>query len=253
MRFFSYSSVQNHNHLKRVVDLLILHLFVLISSITGMEEVEYPKHSLAFSEQIAENSLSGMKTIRQLDKSAELLSQILDKKIQSLNLVQKPSAREARSHEINKIRASLDVIASKKVEIAMRLYDFLDVNVKFIDAEMTTIERALEAGGHSLPPEQPRLVRAVSSENAEPVKKKRGRPRSNSLTEDNSSTVADIIDSNIEIEPVYCICKRVAFGEMIACDNEDCPIEWYHYSCVSLTRKPRNTWICSLCTKKMKK
>jgi hypothetical protein len=30
-------------------------------------------------------------------------------------------------------------------------------------------------------------------------------------------------------EPVYCICRQVAFGEMIACDNPDCEYEWFHY------------------------
>lgn len=43
----------------------------------------------------------------------------------------------------------------------MCLYDFLDVNVKFIDAEMTTIEDGLEATGLSLPQEQPRMIRAA--------------------------------------------------------------------------------------------
>lgn len=31
-------------------------------------------------------------------------------------------------------------------------------------------------------------------------------------------------------EPLYCHCRQVAFGNMIACDNPACPIEWYHYA-----------------------
>jgi hypothetical protein len=27
-------------------------------------------------------------------------------------------------------------------------------------------------------------------------------------------------------EPVYCFCQRVAFGEMVGCDNDDCAREW---------------------------
>jgi hypothetical protein len=30
-----------------------------------------------------------------------------------------------------------------------------------------------------------------------------------------------------ESEPVYCICKKVSFGAMVACDNPDCATEWY--------------------------
>jgi hypothetical protein len=36
-------------------------------------------------------------------------------------------------------------------------------------------------------------------------------------------------------EPVYCTCRRVSFGNMIACENPDCLIEWYHFTCVNLT------------------
>ena len=33
-------------------------------------------------------------------------------------------------------------------------------------------------------------------------------------------------------EPVYCTCKKVSFGAMVACDSEDCEIEWFHFACV---------------------
>lgn len=36
-------------------------------------------------------------------------------------------------------------------------------------------------------------------------------------------------------EPTYCHCNRISFGEMIGCDNDDCPIEWFHLACVGLT------------------
>jgi inhibitor of growth protein 4 len=53
-------------------------------------------------------------------------------------------------------------------------------------------------------------------------------------------------------EPVYCFCRRVAFGEMIACDNDDCLIEWFHFPCVGLTKHPKKQWFCRDCSKKMK-
>lgn len=31
------------------------------------------------------------------------------------------------------------------------------------------------------------------------------------------------IDPN---EPRYCYCNQVSFGDMVACDNDDCPLEW---------------------------
>jgi len=51
-------------------------------------------------------------------------------------------------------------------------------------------------------------------------------------------------------QQTYCICRHVSFGEMIACDDPDCDIEWFHVECVGL--KPgevnRGTWYCPRCT-----
>eukprot|EP01035_Chromulina_nebulosa_P033357 gene33357-44658_t len=65
---------------------------------------------------------------------------------------------------------------------------------------------------------------------------------------DNEEVTA--IDPN---EPIYCFCRQVAYGEMIACDNEECEIEWFHYACVNLTKKPRNIWLCPSCSSQKKK
>lgn len=52
------------------------------------------------------------------------------------------------------------------------------------------------------------------------------------------------IDPN---EPTYCLCVQVSFGEMIGCDNDECPIEWFHFSCVGLNHKPKGKWYCPKC------
>lgn len=46
----------------------------------------------------------------------------------------------------------------------------------------------------------------------------------------------------------YCICRDISFGEMIACDAPNCPIEWFHYPCVNLSVAPKGKWICPLCS-----
>ena len=38
---------------------------------------------------------------------------------------------------------------------------------------------------------------------------------------------------------VYCKCRRPSFGYMIACEAPKCDVQWYHYSCVNITRAPR--------------
>ncbi|XP_062339486.1 inhibitor of growth protein 3 [Osmerus eperlanus] len=54
-------------------------------------------------------------------------------------------------------------------------------------------------------------------------------------------------------EPRYCICNQVSYGEMVGCDNQDCPIEWFHYGCVGLTEAPKGKWYCPQCTVAMKR
>ncbi|KAK7499909.1 hypothetical protein BaRGS_00008757 [Batillaria attramentaria] len=51
----------------------------------------------------------------------------------------------------------------------------------------------------------------------------------------------------------YCLCNQVSYGDMVGCDNEDCPIEWFHYGCVGLTQAPKGKWFCPQCTAAMKR
>jgi hypothetical protein len=48
-------------------------------------------------------------------------------------------------------------------------------------------------------------------------------------------------------EPRYCYCNEVSYGNMIACDNEACPREWFHLGCVNMEKAPnaRTKWFCS--------
>ena len=74
------------------------------------------------------------------------------------------------------------------------------------------------------------------------------------------STLAPVTEDGIPaapmpIEPTYCYCNRVSFGEMIACENEDCAIEWFHLQCVGIdpANKPTGDWYCKECTELLTK
>jgi len=63
-------------------------------------------------------------------------------------------------------------------------------------------------------------------------------------------TLGDGPDREAEAdEPLYCTCNKVEYGYMINCSKEDCPIKWFHFRCVGLTRAttPTIPWICSSC------
>jgi len=34
---------------------------------------------------------------------------------------------------------------------------------------------------------------------------------------------------------------------MVGCDNDLCPIQWFHFGCVSINRKPKGKWFCPFC------
>ena len=51
----------------------------------------------------------------------------------------------------------------------------------------------------------------------------------------------------------YCLCHNVSYGDMVACDNDNCPYEWFHWSCVGLKSEPNGTWYCPECTEKFQR
>lgn len=56
-----------------------------------------------------------------------------------------------------------------------------------------------------------------------------------------------------EDDQLYCFCQTVSFGEMIACDNNNCKYQWFHYNCVGLNEPPKGLWYCPDCRKNMNK
>jgi len=91
-----------------------------------------------------------------------------------------------------------------------------------------------------------------------PVTKLTPTPRSNPPSSAASSNAEeqDYQEAEVEAEiesdedgdePRYCYCNQVSYGNMIACDNDDCPREWFHLPCVQLNKAPSNRtkWFCS--------
>ncbi|KAF2867012.1 hypothetical protein BDV95DRAFT_598525 [Massariosphaeria phaeospora] len=47
-------------------------------------------------------------------------------------------------------------------------------------------------------------------------------------------------------EPRFCFCNEVSYGQMVGCDNDTCPREWFHLACVGLEKPPPSKlkWFC---------
>lgn len=99
------------------------------------------------------------------------------------------------------------------------------------------------------------------------IKKKKAVSSSSSSKQSSTPSVQDPIpieDENDD-EETYCLCGKfkvefhnyhliefsflgqVSYGEMILCENDACKIEWFHFSCVSLSTKPKGRWYCPNC------
>jgi hypothetical protein len=79
------------------------------------------------------------------------------------------------------------------------------------------------------------------------VKKKKKKNKKNQQQPVNSGESEDMETDEIQIdpnEPVYCVCRKVSYGNMVACENPDCSIEWFHFSCVNLTSEVRPLSVC---------
>lgn len=45
----------------------------------------------------------------------------------------------------------------------------------------------------------------------------------------------------------HCRCPYDEVSEMIACDNPNCRVEWFHFDCVGITIAPKGNWFCPDC------
>jgi chromatin modification-related protein YNG2 len=80
-----------------------------------------------------------------------------------------------------------------------------------------------------------------------------GTPNREGKDGEGDESMGEAEDDEAGDDKKYCTCQNVSFGDMVACDNDDCPYEWFHWSCVGLKSEPNGTWYCPVCTEKMKK
>jgi inhibitor of growth protein 3 len=48
-------------------------------------------------------------------------------------------------------------------------------------------------------------------------------------------------------QDVWCSCGGPESGDMVGCDNANCPHVWFHFSCVGLKSAPKGQWFCPVC------
>ncbi|KAL0088308.1 hypothetical protein J3Q64DRAFT_1725028 [Phycomyces blakesleeanus] len=151
----------------------------------------------------------------------------------------------------------------QKIELALRMYDLVSRHIERIDSQMAksgvtegdwivnggsnpstnrkgptnTWDESWRSDGsrkRSLPANGPSALRKRTHHSSRP----------NPSIGHNGAMAELDIDPN---EPRYCYCNQVSFGDMVACDGENCEKEWFHYACVGLVEPPAGKWFCSEC------
>ncbi|KAL6714213.1 Inhibitor of growth protein 4 [Lecanora helva] len=74
-------------------------------------------------------------------------------------------------------------------------------------------------------------------------------PAAMSSSLNNSDKNKNIIDlTQDENEGFQCICGgKPLLTDWIACDNPNCPVQWYHLECLNLQIVPAGEWLCPKC------
>ncbi|KAI8049790.1 uncharacterized protein B0P05DRAFT_563384 [Gilbertella persicaria] len=135
----------------------------------------------------------------------------------------------------------------QKIELAMRMYDLVSRHIERLDFQVAKsgihesdwIHQRTRKGPHLLPGNRKRAMPVDGMPSTRKRIHHSNRPNPSSMSHHEFD-----IDSN---EPTYCYCKQVSFGDMIACDGENCEREWFHYACVGLVQPPAGKWFCEEC------
>ncbi|EJU05703.1 hypothetical protein DACRYDRAFT_98327 [Dacryopinax primogenitus] len=149
--------------------------------------------------------------------------------------------------------------SDEKIGIAKAMYDLVDRHVRSLDAKIKEYEASvaigLRPGTH---PMDGTLTFEEPEEKPEYSDTRRGRKRDRKGKERTDENEAEqpqpsdvVINMPINaMEPTYCYCHRVSFGEMIGCDAEDCPHGgWFHLECLGLDNPPKGSFFCDDCAK----
>eukprot|EP01089_Gocevia_fonbrunei_P011915 TRINITY_DN2668_c0_g1_i2.p1 TRINITY_DN2668_c0_g1~~TRINITY_DN2668_c0_g1_i2.p1 ORF type:complete len:201 (-),score=44.91 TRINITY_DN2668_c0_g1_i2:99-701(-) len=164
--------------------------------------------------------------------------------------------------DLDRVRAQFKkatTYGEKKVSLALQTYELVDKHIRKLDTDLKRFEEDLAkeaAKGKANAAARKPVKRKSKALKPAAVQEKKSRKRPLEPTPKPPEPVARPVEGDMPIhpdEPTYCVCHRVSFGQMVGCDNQDCPIEWFHFECVGLTSSPKGKWYCSECTETMRK
>ncbi|XP_022695718.1 inhibitor of growth protein 5-like isoform X3 [Varroa jacobsoni] len=228
-------------------------------------------------ESLPEELQKSFNLMRDLDSKVQDLLKDIDK--ESYNYIDNtanlsPSKRREATDKIGKMYAKVKELADTKVQLAMTTYETVDKHIRRLDTELVRFENELKekllsktgkAAGASAQGVREKRKRdsrkrvdpsAPGGQPGRQRKKFKNPPPQDLVDPDplllpslqSMTNGGDVMDMPVDPnEPTYCLCHQVSYGEMIGCDNPECPIEWFHFACVGLNTKPKGRWYCPKC------
>ncbi|KAK4471373.1 hypothetical protein MN116_004807 [Schistosoma mekongi] len=149
--------------------------------------------------------------------------------------------RKTQIEQIQNLFKKGKEISNDKVSRAESAYELVDKQIRRLDADMFEFKKALAEK------ESKKVKKSRTKQEQEPVVSPKI-PATAALALALTNNPREVLDMPVDPnEPTYCICQQVSYGEMVACDNRDCSIEWFHFECVGLVNKPRGQWYCPQC------
>lgn len=154
------------------------------------------------------------------------------------------------------LRESMDLFekarsfADDKVDLAMQTYDLVDKHIRRLECLSGAQTATSETTSNSITPGKTNSKVSGHKKNQKGASSKSGPTGVGNSGESGLISLEPALAVDMPLdpnEPKYCTCHQVSFGEMIACDNKDCPIEWFHFACVDLKSKPKGKWYCPEC------
>eukprot|EP00644_Phytophthora_capsici_P013209 jgi/Phyca11/5426/fgenesh1_pm.PHYCAscaffold_5_\ len=146
----------------------------------------------------------------------------------------------------------------EKIAIAAQSYDIVDHHIRRLDRDLESYAGLLKANGdkHNTVAgagmKEKTAVLAVSKGSSTGGSSTRKKSVAEVTVSVPAAAAGPVILASEDLpidpnEPIYCSCRRVSFGQMVGCDNDDCKYEWFHFGCVGLTDQPAGKWYCQDC------
>lgn len=236
-----------------------------------MAKAVYLEHYLDSIEGLPFELQRNFTLMSELDNRTEEQKAEIDKLAAEYVANVKKLASDERVQHLQKIEnayTKCKEYSDDKVQLAMQIYEMVDKHIRRLDADLARFENDLQDKLDSSSQEssdEKRMKKDKSSRDKKAARSQKdsdrdspGRKKIKNSPNITDSVLAmhpsDVLDMPVDPnEPTYCLCSQVSYGEMIGCDNLDCPIEWFHFACVGLTTKPKGKWYCPCCIKEMRK